>query len=117
MKQPDERTRELLDRIERRLPDRRVREVAMFGAIAVMVDDAMVVAVNKDHSLLVRVGPEDDATLLRRDEASRAVMGQGRSMGTGWIRIDSPATADDDTLDLWLRHAVQRLEGRAGARP
>jgi TfoX/Sxy family transcriptional regulator of competence genes len=106
MTRPDER-RGLLDRIERRLPDVSIREVPMFGAIAVMVDDAMLVAVNKDHSLLVRVAPEDDAQLLGRAEATRAEMGTGRSMGTGWIRVDSDAIADDAVLDLWLHHALR----------
>ena len=55
----------------------------MFGAIAVMVDDSMVVAVNKDRSLLVRVDPADDEELSRRSEASRAEMAQaGR-----WVRV------------------------------
>lgn len=80
----------------------------MFGAIAVMVDDAMLVAVNKDRSLLVRVAPDDDPHLLRRAEATRATMGADRSMGTGWIRVDSDAIVDDAALDLWLRHALRR---------
>lgn len=83
----------------------------MFGAIAVMVDDAMLVAVNKDHSLLVRVTPEDDAQLLGRAEATRAEMGAGRSMGTGWIRVDSDAIADTAVLDMWMHHALHRHDG------
>lgn len=68
----DNERRALLDRIERRLPPRSIREVPMFGAIAIMLDDAMLVAVRRDHSLLVRVDPEDDANLLRRDALSLA---------------------------------------------
>lgn len=105
----DDETRSLLDRIKRRLPSRPIREVSMFGAIAVMVDDSMVVAVNKDRSLLVRVDPDDDASLIQRPEASRAEMGAGRSMGAGWLRISATAIADDETLDLWLRSALKRL--------
>jgi TfoX/Sxy family transcriptional regulator of competence genes len=111
MRQPDAR-RELLDRIERRLPEGAVREVAMFGAIAVMFDDAMLVAVNKDRSLLVRVAPDDDGRLLDRPEAARAEMGEGRSMGPGWIRVDGAAIDDDDVLDLWLHHALVRHRSR-----
>ncbi|HYJ49108.1 MAG TPA: TfoX/Sxy family protein [Microbacterium sp.] len=106
----DDETRALLDRIERRLPDRPVREVSMFGAIAVMVDDSMVVAVNKDRSLLVRVDSADDEELSRRSEATRAEMGAGRSMGPGWLRISEHAIAADDALDFWIQAALLRLE-------
>ena len=58
----------------------------MFGAVAVMVDDAMAVAAYKDGSLLVRVDPTDDPRLLQQPDVSRAEMGAGRSMGEGWIR-------------------------------
>jgi TfoX/Sxy family transcriptional regulator of competence genes len=112
---PDEETRELLDRIEQRLPGRSVREVSMFGAIAVMVDGSLVVAVNKDRSLLIRVDPDDDAILSRRAEASRAEMGAGRSMGAGWLRVDEEAIAEDETLDLWLQYALTHLDRRRAA--
>jgi len=106
---PDE-TRALLDRIERRLSDRPVREVSMFGAIAVMVEDSMVVAVNKDRSLLVRVDAADDAELGARSEASRAEMGAGRSMGPGWLRVSGGAVTEDAALDFWMQAALQRLD-------
>jgi TfoX/Sxy family transcriptional regulator of competence genes len=63
---------ELIDRIRASLPDGHVREVRMFGAIAVMVDDAMAVAVHNDGSLLVRVDPAEDAWLIEGPDASRA---------------------------------------------
>ena len=50
----------------------------MFGAVAVMVDDAMAVAAYQDGSLLVRVDPTDDPRLLQRPDVSRAEMGAGR---------------------------------------
>jgi hypothetical protein len=70
----------------------------------------MLVAVGKDHSLLVRVHADDDATLLARPDASRPEMGAGRSMGVGWIRVDAAAIENDETLDLWLHHAVGRTQ-------
>ncbi|MCU1410513.1 MAG: hypothetical protein JWR04_1220 [Rhodoglobus sp.] len=73
-----------LDEIRPLSPAGRIREVAMFGAIAVMVDDAMAVAVNKDGSLLVRVDPQEDAQLHRRPDASRAQMGSERDVGV-WV--------------------------------
>lgn len=80
----------------------------MFGAIAVMLDDAMVVAVSKDQSLLVRVAPEDAQSLLGRPEATQAEMGTRRSMGPGWIRVEADAAAEDAQLDFWVAAAVRR---------
>lgn len=76
----------------------------MFGAVAVMVDDAMAVAVNRDSSLLVRVDPSDDARLLREHDASRAEMGKGREMGVGWLRVDAPG----ERLEFWVSAALRR---------
>jgi len=109
--EPDAR-RELLDRIERRLPEGAVREVAMFGAIAVMFEEAMLVAAQKDLGLLVRVAVDDDAALVARPEAARAEMGAGRSMGEGWIRVDGDAVRDDGMLEFWLEQALRRRDGR-----
>lgn len=102
-----ESVRDLLDRVERRLPDLPMQEKRMFGAVAVMLDGAMIVAANKDGSLLVRVAADDDAELMRRPEASRLVMG-GRSMSAGWIRVDAEALVDDDDLDFWVHRALAR---------
>ncbi|CAN5358155.1 hypothetical protein BH11ACT5_BH11ACT5_20330 [soil metagenome] len=102
-----EDVRDLLDRVERRLPDGHLQEKQMFGAVAVMLDGQMIVAANKDGSLLVRVHADRDAELMQRDEASRLVMGS-RPMGTGWIRFDETAAAEDEILDFWIEHALDR---------
>jgi len=102
-----ESMRDLLDRVERRLPDRPVVEKPMFGTVAVMLDGEMIVAAHKDGSLLVRVSKDADAELMARPESSRLAMG-GKLMGVGWIRVDESAVADDELLDLWLRHALER---------
>jgi hypothetical protein len=66
-------SRALIDRISSLLPDRQLREVRMFGVLALMVDGAMAVAAHEDGSLLVRVDPAEDARLLetRRHPARR----------------------------------------------
>ena len=102
----DAATRELLDRISGLIPRGRIREIAMFGAVAVMLDDAMLVAVNRNLSLLVRVAREEDDQLLREADAARAVMGTGREMGAGWLRV-APGP-DPARLDFWLRAALRR---------
>lgn len=85
----------------------------MFGAIAVMVDDAMAVAVHKDGSLLVHVDPAEDAHLLERPGATRAEMGAGRSMGEGWIRVEPKALHCDAALAGWLETASRYLAQRS----
>jgi len=104
--------RELIDRIRASLLGDQVREVRMFGVIALMVDDAMAVAVHKDGSLLVRVDPAEDARLLRSPDASRAEMGAGRSMGEGWIRVEARALRSDAALAGWLEAATRYLAQR-----
>ena len=107
-----DQARELIDRIRASLPGGQVREVHMFGVIAVMVDDAMAVAVRKDGSLLVRVDPAEDACLLENPDASRAEMGAGRSMGEGWIRVKARALRSDAALVGWLEAATRHLAQR-----
>ncbi len=104
--------RELVDRVRTLLPGRQVREVRMFGALAVMVDDAMAVAAHKDGSLLVRVDPAEDARLLDSPGASRAEMGAGRSMGVGWLRVVAEVLRDDAALAGWVEAATRYLAQR-----
>ena len=111
-----DRLRELVDRVRTLLPGRPLREVRMFGVVAVMVDDAMAVGVHKDGSLLVRVDPAEDAQLLESPDASRAEMGAGRSMGEGWIRVESNALHSDSTLHHWVEAATRCLDERERTR-
>ena len=104
--------RGMLDRVGAALGDGDLREVRMFGAVAVMLDGAMAVAVHKDASLLVRVDPAHDGELVSRAGASRATMGQGRSMGPGWVHVDAAALRDDAELTEWLQHATTYLRTR-----
>lgn len=99
--------RDLLDRVERRLPALPLEEKRMFGSVAVMLGGAMIVAAAGDGSLLVRVHRDDDAALLARADASRPAMG-GRSMGVGWIRVEPDSLADEGSLDFWMQHALDR---------
>lgn len=102
-----ESIRDLLDRVERHLPDKPVVEKPMFGTVAIMLDGEMVVAAHRDGSLLVRVSRDADAELMRRPEASRLVMGS-KQMGAGWIRVDESAVADDEQLGFWIDRALER---------
>ena len=95
---------EVADRVRSALSDRdHVREVKMFGGLAFMVDERMVVCVSGGGSdLLVRAAPERDAELLQRAGAQRAEMGRGRSMGEGWITVDEEALENDEDLQYWM---------------
>lgn len=108
--------RELIDRIRSSLPEEQLREIRMFGAIAIMIDDAMAVAVQKDGGLLVRVDPAEDSRLLERPHASRAEMGSGRSMGAGWIHVEAQGLGSDAALTGWLGCATSYLSQRNSAR-
>ena len=115
---PASTTRELLERIRASLPSVPMREVRMFGTLAVMLDDAMVVALGKDGSLLVRVDPAEDAQLVMRPHARRAEMGAGRSMGPSWVRVDAAGIATDEALGDWIESALRhwrRQSGRSAA--
>ncbi len=96
---------ELVERVRRVLPERDLREVRMFGGLALMLDDRMLVSVGADD-LLVRVAPDQDAELLTRPGARRAVMGRERSMGQGWISVDRQSLATDAQLRPWLDAAL-----------
>jgi TfoX/Sxy family transcriptional regulator of competence genes len=108
-----EQARDLLDRARALLSGREVREVRMFGVVALMVDDAMAVAAHKDGSLLVRVDPVEDARLLESPGAARAEMGTGRSMGAGWIRVEASALLSEPALADWVDAALRHLARRA----
>ncbi|MGO1228428.1 MAG: TfoX/Sxy family protein [Brachybacterium sp.] len=98
----------LLNRIRSLLPPgRAVREVSMFGGRAVMLEDAMLVSVGGDGSLLVRVEPTRHTELLTQDGARQAVMGTQRSMGEGWIDVEPRALAEDMALGRWLQDALE----------
>ena len=98
---------EVAERVRAALADREVREVRMFGGLAFMVEDRMVVCVSGGGSdLLVRVAPEDDVEHLQKRGAARAEMGKGRSMGEGWITLDKEAFATDEDLAYWMGAAL-----------
>jgi TfoX/Sxy family transcriptional regulator of competence genes len=99
---------EVAARVRSVLSDRdNVREVKMFGGLAFMVDERMVVCVSGGRgALVVRVAPERDAEYLKKVGAERAEMGKGRSMGEGWITIDEEALEKDEDLQYWMDAAL-----------
>lgn len=105
---PHPAQQELLTRIRDLLPPgRSMREVAMFGGRAVMLEDAMLVSAGRDGSLLVRIDPVRHTELLGREGAAQAFMGADRSMGEGWIEVAPRALGEDVELGRWLQDALE----------
>ncbi|MFV0458231.1 MAG: TfoX/Sxy family protein [Actinomycetales bacterium] len=99
------------------LSGREVREVAMFGGLAFMLDQRMVVCVSGGGGdLLVRVAPERDAELVTRPGARRAQMGKGRTMGAGWIAVDDAVLESDEELRFWMDAALDFHAAGSGGR-
>ena len=93
----------LLARLRKLLEDEPIsREIAMFGARAIMVRDKMLCCARKDGNLLAHIDPADDAEMSRQPGASPAEMGPGREMGPGWLNVAADSIADDDRLRFWL---------------
>lgn len=110
---------DIADRVRRALSERdHVREVKMFGGLAFMLDDRMVVCVSGGGSdLLVRVSPERDAELVTKPGAKRAEMGRDRSMGEGWITVEERALESDDDLRYWMDVSLDFHAQGSGKKP
>ncbi|MGF6823079.1 hypothetical protein M2317_001990 [Microbacterium sp. ZKA21] len=83
-----------------------VREVSMFGGRSIMVNEKMIVAVQRDGALLVRVAADRHEELLAKPGAAQAEMGAGRDMGPGWIEVAPAVIAEDDGLAFWVAAAM-----------
>lgn len=104
----------LLARVRALIADEEtVREVSMFGGRAMIVDERMLVSVQKDGTLLVRVDAARHDELLARHGAAQAQMGAGRSMNAGWIMVAAPALADDG-LEQWIDVAREHHRAATG---
>ena len=96
----------LTDRVRTSLDEHSpVREVAMFGGHAFMVNEKLVVSVGGDGDLLVRADPHRTDEVLGVEGARPAAMA-GRSMGPSWIMVAAEAVATDDGLSFWLDVAI-----------
>lgn len=97
---------QLLDRVTALLPtDVTTRTVKMFGGLALMVNDQMLVSAHKDGSLLIRVAKEDHDAIVAKTGTSPAVMGKGRPMSPGWITV-APEALHGDALNQWIAPAL-----------
>jgi TfoX/Sxy family transcriptional regulator of competence genes len=98
-----ERVRDLMEGVDD------VREKAMFGGLAFVVDGHMAVAVSGRGGLMVRVGADGEDDALDRPHTNVVVM-RGRPM-TGWVRVASEGVSTRAELYWWLTRAVAVTRG------
>lgn len=107
MTAPPPNPREILSQRMRDLLDshQNVREVAMFGGLAFMVDERMAVAAGREGDLLVRTDPAQYEDLLQRGGVP-ALMGSDRPMGRGWLTVPCHRIDDDAELAYWVEVGI-----------
>ena len=76
-------------------------EKKMFGGLAFLVNGNMAVAASGQGGLLVRVDPDEGATLVETTSAQPMEM-RGREM-SGWLRVDVETDAE---LGEWVDRGV-----------
>ncbi len=91
----------LADRIRLLLESRRVKyaEKKMFGGLCFLVDDKMLLGVEKDR-LMARIDPEDEAKAMKR-KGTKPMDFTGRVM-KGYVFIDEKAVDLDKDLEYWV---------------
>ena len=103
---------ELADRLRAALStEPGVREKAMFGGLAFLVDGAMAVAAASEGRLMVRCDPADADELTAAAGVERMVM-RGRELD-GWLLVGPDALEDEAALHRWV--AIGRDVARSKA--
>lgn len=98
--------RELADRIRDGLASGQpVREVTMFGGLGFMINGKLAVFAHGDGGMWLRCSPSRVGELEGKG-AQAAEMGNGRSMGAGWLQVSAEMVPTDETLDFWLDIAL-----------
>jgi hypothetical protein len=77
-----------------------VTEKKMFGGLAFLLNGNMAVAASGQGGLLLRVDPDETATLVREDGVDRFEM-RGKAMD-GWARVDPSAVESEESLERWV---------------
>ncbi|MGZ4495710.1 MAG: TfoX/Sxy family protein [Nocardioides sp.] len=79
-------------------------EKKMFGGLAFLVNGNMAVSASGQGGLLLRVDPEQTASLVDGEHVRRFEM-RGRQMD-GWLHVDVEAVSTDDDLARWTEHGL-----------
>ncbi len=91
----------LADRIKRILQDRKIKyiEKKMFGGLCFLVDDKMLMGVEKQR-LMVRIDQEDEPKALKK-KGAKPMDFTGRVM-KGFLFVDDKGVDMDDELEYWV---------------
>jgi len=91
----------LADRIRSILEERKVKSTdkKMFGGLCFLVDDKMLIGVEKNR-LMARIDPEDEPKALKR-KGAKPMNFTGRVM-KGFVFIDDTAVDMDKDLEYWV---------------
>ncbi len=93
----------MAQRVREIVPD--LPERKMFGGLAWMMNGNMAVAVMGIGGLLVRVDPDDMASLL--EEPGAGPFGrEGAKPMTGFVRVEESAVEDEAALTRWVDAGV-----------
>ena len=107
----------LADRIRELVSDEpRLTEMKMFGGLAFLIDGNMAVGVTGQGGALIRVDPAESAHLMATTAAQPMVMG-GRSMGSGWLRVDVEHVRTERQLQKWVEIGVSFARSLPPKRP
>jgi TfoX/Sxy family transcriptional regulator of competence genes len=97
---------DLANRIRELLSGHRgVEEKRMFGGLAFLIGGHMAVAASGHGGLMVRVPPEETATLLDRPHVSPMVMA-GRAT-RGWLRVSDEGVKTKRQLRAWVDRGAE----------
>src|SRR5688572_5484226 len=91
----------MADRVRQSLKTRRTKfiEKKMFGGVCFLVDDKMLMGVEKER-LMVRIDPEDQPKALKK-KGAKPMDFTGRIM-KGFLFIDDDAVDMDKELEYWI---------------
>jgi hypothetical protein len=95
---------DLAHRIRELLAGESVTEKRMFGGLAFLIGGHMAVAASGRGGLMVRVPPDDTATLLERAHVEPMVMA-GRET-RGWLRVSDEGITTKRQLGSWVTRGV-----------
>jgi hypothetical protein len=86
-----------------------VDEKQMFGGLAFLIGGHLAVAASGNGGLLVRVPPDEAASLLRHQHVSPMVMA-GRET-RGWVRVAADGVRTKRQLQSWVCRGVNYARG------
>lgn len=92
---------QLADRIRQLLQSKKIKvtEKKMFGGVCFLVDDKMLMGVEKER-LMTRIDPEDEVKALKK-KGAKPMDFTGRIM-KGFLFIDNEAVDMDKDLEYWV---------------